>query len=160
MNIKDKVRLINTGIVAQETSNWIEKENSNPILGDIFTVQAVTKYSEDSQNVWIRLEELILAHPANKFQLIIDKKEKKMTTKEYKKLFIKFLKKHHILEQFRFNLKEYNLQEKRTCFKELFNQDKSSYIIEAFTWRETLQRSEYWPNLNIKWQEHLLNLKA
>ena len=62
----DKVRLISTDIADIETTNWIEREKSNPSIGDIFTVQIDCDYSFE----FVTLNELLLSHPQSKFELV------------------------------------------------------------------------------------------
>lgn len=59
----DKVRLVSKDQVSIKTKNWIQKERSNPKIGDIFTVLECKENSE-----FVDLEELLLSHPKSKFE--------------------------------------------------------------------------------------------
>lgn len=77
----DKVRLISVSKHDRETDNWIENEESKPLVGDVFTIHSITDAG------WLRLEELQLSHPSEKFELLPDEES---TTGEKKAYLVDF----------------------------------------------------------------------
>lgn len=62
--VGDKIRLISKEQFKGENENWIENEKTNPQIGDVFTVQF-----DCSGGTWVTVEELLLSHPTQKFEL-------------------------------------------------------------------------------------------
>lgn len=82
-------------------------------------------------------------------------------------LFIKFLKQTNAYEQYMYNFKRH-----RTIHKELINKNKFApkdffvntfYLdfldTDAFFWRDTKQKYDYWNEINFKWFYNIKKIK-
>ena len=69
-----------------------------------------------------------------------------------KDAFFNFLKKHKCKLRWENNYKKFKAEE------DLFLRRPDTYIIMSFIWNRTPEGSDYWSELNAKWQKTLQEL--
>lgn len=79
-------------------------------------------------------------------------------TDDFVKIFIEFLKKHKVLDQYRNNVAPYHGNELQ-FFRNIFKRDPKGYVTGAFLWAGSPEGPDFWKDINQKWQSELKKRK-
>lgn len=79
-------------------------------------------------------------------------------TDDFVKIFIDFLKKHKVLNQYVNNVARYRGNE-LLFFRNIFKQDPKEYVAGPFLWGCSPEGIDFWNGINQKWLKLIKDMK-